>query len=77
MSFHQLLKGHNLKLAVTARMHTVYLFALCTGSGFQYVLKAASGKCKADVAVDSNAWRGVLKLYIKYVRMNLCTLKRS
>lgn len=64
MSIHQLLNGHNLKLVVTAKMHAVYLFGLCSGVGFQWTLHVTSGKCKADFALDSKAWKGVLKLCV-------------
>lgn len=66
MSVHWLLKGHNLKLVVTARMHAVYWFGLCSALGSQCTLRVTSGKCKADFALDSKAWKGVVKLLNMY-----------
>lgn len=77
MSIHQLLKGHNLKLVVTARRHADCLFGSCSGFGFQRMLQVTSGKCEADFALNRKAWKGVLKLCVKYVWMDLCIFKCS
>lgn len=67
MSIHQLLKGHNLKLVVTARVLTVVLFGSRSALDFPWTLQVTSGKREDEFALDGKAWKGVPKLCVKYV----------